>query len=143
MENLNIVGHNTKGDRIENDFYPTPSIATLKLLEKEKFEGDIWECACGDGAISKILTSQGHFVFNSDIIDRGFNDETINFLETNRKIKSLRKQNTKLKDEVSSLWSMLDELQEADIKNWGHLMKELEEKEVFEKMMTTAKKADC
>ena len=63
--------------------------------------------------------------------------------ETNRKIKSLRKQNTKLKDEVSSLWSMLDELQEADIKNWGHLMKELEEKEVFEKMMTTAKKADC
>ena len=89
MENLNIVGHNTKGDRIENDFYPTPSIATLKLLEKEKFEGDIWECACGDGAISKILTSQGHFVFNSDIIDRGFNDETINFLETNRKINNI------------------------------------------------------
>ena len=89
MENLNIVGHNTKGDRIENDFYPTPSIATLKLLEKEKFEGDIWECACGDGAISKILTSQGHFVFNSDIVDRGFNDETINFLETNRKINNI------------------------------------------------------
>ena len=36
MKNLNIVGHNTKGDRINNDFYPTPQIATLKLLEKVK-----------------------------------------------------------------------------------------------------------
>ena len=89
MKNLNIVGHNTKGDRIENDFYPTPAIATLKLLEKEKFEGDIWECACGDGAISKILTSKGYLVFNSDIVDRGFNDETVDFLNTDRKIKNI------------------------------------------------------
>ena len=62
--------------------------------------------------------------------------------ETKKLIKSLRKQNVKLKDEVQSLWGMLDELSQADIKNWGHLMKELEEKETAQQLVT-AKKADC
>jgi len=62
--------------------------------------------------------------------------------ETKRLIKNLRKQNAKLKDEVESLWDMMDELNEADIKNWAHLMKELEEKEAAAQLMT-AKKADC
>ena len=62
--------------------------------------------------------------------------------ETKRLIKNLRKQNAKLKDEVESLWGMMDELNEADIKNWGHLMKELEEKEAAQQLVT-AKKADC
>ena len=63
-------------------------------------------------------------------------------VETKKLIKNLRKQNIKLKDEVQSLWGMLDELNQADIKNWGHLMKELEEKEAS-KQLVTAKKADC
>ena len=62
--------------------------------------------------------------------------------ETKRLIKNLRKQNAKLKDEVESLWGMLDELNEADIKNWAHLMKEIEDQEVAAQLMT-AKKADC
>ena len=62
--------------------------------------------------------------------------------ETKKLIKSLRKQNVKLKDEVQSLWGMLDELNEADIKNWGHLMKELEKKDAAQQL-ATAKKADC
>ena len=89
MEILNIVGHNTKKDRVDYDFYPTPEIATLKLLEKESFKGDIWECACGDGAISNILKKKGYLVFNSDIVNRGFNDETIDFLNTDRKINNI------------------------------------------------------
>ena len=64
MKNLNIVGHNTKGDRIDNDFYPTPEVATLKLLNKESFKGSIWECACGDGAISEILVKKGYNVYS-------------------------------------------------------------------------------
>ena len=68
METLNIVGHNTKNDRVDYDFYPTPEIATLKLLEKESFKGDIWECACGDGAISNILKNKGYLVFNLSLI---------------------------------------------------------------------------
>ena len=63
--------------------------------------------------------------------------------EGKRKVKKLKEQNLRLKDEVKSLWGMLDELQEADIKNWGHLMKELEKKHVTKQLMTTTKKADC
>jgi len=37
------------------EFYPTPPEATRALLSVESFEGDIWEPACGDGAISKVL----------------------------------------------------------------------------------------
>jgi peptidoglycan hydrolase CwlO-like protein len=63
--------------------------------------------------------------------------------ETERKVKKLKEQNLRLKDEVKSLWGMLDELQEADIKNWSHLMKELEKKHAVEQLMSTTKKADC
>ena len=62
--------------------------------------------------------------------------------ETKRLIKNLRKQNAKLKDEVESLWGMMDELNEADIKNWAHLMNEIREKEAVQQLVT-AKKADC
>tara|TARA_R100000234_G_C4852856_1_gene115914 strand:+ start:260 stop:484 length:225 start_codon:yes stop_codon:yes gene_type:complete len=62
--------------------------------------------------------------------------------ETKKLIKSLRKQNAKLKDETESLWAMLDELNQADIKNWAHLMKDLEEKDAIQQLVT-AKKADC
>ena len=62
--------------------------------------------------------------------------------ETKRLIKNLRKQNAKLKDEVESLWGMMDELNQADIKNWAHLMKDLEEKDAIQQLVT-AKKADC
>jgi hypothetical protein len=63
--------------------------------------------------------------------------------ETKRKVKKLKEQNLRLKDEVKSLWGMLDELQEADIKNWSHLMKELEKKHAVGQLMTATKKADC
>ncbi len=39
------------------DFYPTPRWATFALIENERFRGDIWECACGDGAMSDVLAS--------------------------------------------------------------------------------------
>lgn len=37
------------------DFYPTPEWATQVLIDNERFEGKIWECACGDGAMSEVL----------------------------------------------------------------------------------------
>jgi hypothetical protein len=37
------------------DFYPTPAWATYALIDNEKFSEDIWEPACGDGAMSKVL----------------------------------------------------------------------------------------
>ena len=82
---LAYVGHNAKGDIEENDFYPTPESATLALLEKQTFEGDIWECACGDGAISKVLLNKGYKVYSSDLIDRGYGSSNVDFLQSNLK----------------------------------------------------------
>ena len=88
MKSLNIVGHNFKGDRVDNDFYPTPEISTIKLLEKESFIGSIWECACGDGAISDPLIKAGYDVYSSDLIDRGYG-EVKDFLTTNEKVDNI------------------------------------------------------
>ena len=87
--NLSIVGFNTKNDRVDFDFYPTPEIATTKLLKKEKFEGDIWECACGDGAISKILKDNKYKVFSSDITDHQYGDATFDFLKSKMKFDNI------------------------------------------------------
>lgn len=69
-----------KTNRQRDDFYPTPPVATELLLAAEKFEGDIWEPACGDGAISKILLAHGYDVRSSDLIDRGYGETNIDFL---------------------------------------------------------------
>lgn len=54
------------------DYYPTPEIGTMSLLKYEKFEGNILEPCCGDGAISKILEIAGYRVFSFDLYDRGY-----------------------------------------------------------------------
>ncbi|MBX6329379.1 MAG: hypothetical protein IRY89_12475 [Pseudolabrys sp.] len=66
------------------DFFPTPAWATFALIENEKFEGDIWECACGDGAMSKVLAQTGRPVFSSDLYDRGYGEAGIDFLNPSR-----------------------------------------------------------
>ncbi len=72
-------------NKVRHDFYPTPEIATVKLLEVLKFEGEIWEPACGDGAISLVLERYGYLVKSSDLIDRGFGEVGIDFLRSNYK----------------------------------------------------------
>lgn len=61
------------------DYFPTPAWATHALIDSEKFEGDIWECACGDGAMSRVLESRGNTVRSSDLYDRGFGESGIDF----------------------------------------------------------------
>lgn len=67
-------------NREKDDFYPTPPYATEALLEREQFTGPIWEPACGDGAISKVLKAAGHHVQSTDLVDRGFGIPRIDFL---------------------------------------------------------------
>lgn len=67
-------------NRERDDFYPTPPEATRALLSVERFVGDIWEPACGDGAISKVLIDSGYEVVSSDLIDRGYGTPNVDFL---------------------------------------------------------------
>jgi hypothetical protein len=66
------------------DFFPTPKWATLALIDNEDFNGDIWECACGDGAMSRVLEQTGRSVFSSDLYDRGFGEGGCDFLGASR-----------------------------------------------------------
>lgn len=65
------MGDNPEG-RPENDYYPTPPRGTIALLEVEKFEGAIWECACGSGSMSSVLEHYGYNVVSTDLEPRGY-----------------------------------------------------------------------
>lgn len=67
------------------DFFPTPKWATHALIDNEKFEGDIWESACGNGAMSKVLENAARSVHSSDLYDRGFGEAGVDFLEVDRR----------------------------------------------------------
>jgi transposase len=54
------------------DFYPTPACAILPFLAEEKFDGLVWEPACGQGHMSKLLIAAGYDVLSTDLIDRGY-----------------------------------------------------------------------
>lgn len=62
------------------DFFPTPRWATFALIENEKFSGEIWESACGDGTMSRVLEKTGQPVRSSDLYDRGFGLAGVDFL---------------------------------------------------------------
>lgn len=61
--------------RAKDDYYATPPEAVAKLLEKETFQEYIFEPACGEGHISRILEEQWHKVFSSDIKYRGYGSQ--------------------------------------------------------------------
>ena len=70
----------SRGKRAPFEFYPTPPEATRALLSVEKFDGSIWEPACGDGAISKVLQKANYSVVSTDLINYGFGESGQDFL---------------------------------------------------------------
>jgi hypothetical protein len=74
-----MLGHD-QAARQKDDFYPTPRRGIDALLAVEKFEGAIWEPACGDGAISEALKAAGYHVQSTDLVDRGYGTAGIDFL---------------------------------------------------------------
>lgn len=64
------------------DFFPTPAWATHALIDNEDFRGDIWESACGNGAMSNVLANVSGNVRSSDLYDRGFGESGVDFLNT-------------------------------------------------------------
>ncbi len=77
-----LVGWTKAGDegRPRGDFYETPPEATKALLAVENFAMQIWEPACGAGAISRILEEAGHSVYSTDLNDHGYGESRHDFL---------------------------------------------------------------
>ena len=81
-----VMGSSSHSDkeRQSNDYYATDPIA-IDLLINEcgvKFDKTVWECACGEGHLSKRLEELGCTVYSTDLIDRGFGIGGIDFLQT-------------------------------------------------------------
>lgn len=67
------------------DFFPTPAWATHALIDNEDFRGDIWESACGNGAMSEVLETTGNKVISTDLFDRGYGEGKHDFLDSWRR----------------------------------------------------------
>jgi hypothetical protein len=80
-----LTGSSFKEKRQGQDFYPTPDHATLSLLANETFTGSIWEPACGDGAISKLLLTQYPAIYSSDLHDWQYGETGVDFLSSHRR----------------------------------------------------------
>ena len=81
-----MVGGTTGKARRAHDFYPTPPGTTRPILPllREHFPLLIWEPCCGDGAISEVLKADGKQVVSTDLIDRGYGEGVVDFLNTGR-----------------------------------------------------------
>lgn len=66
--------------RQADGFYRTPESSTRALLRVETLPHRIWEPACGDGAISRVLEATGRDVLSTDLVDRGFGESGRDFL---------------------------------------------------------------
>ena len=77
--------NHSKFEREQHDYYATDPKAIELLLDKVRFSNDVWECACGEGHLSKVLKSRGYDVLSTDLIDRGYGEGGIDFLQDTRK----------------------------------------------------------
>lgn len=66
------ASNHTDKEREQNDYYATDPYAIDKLLMVEKPNKNIWECAAGEGHLSKRLKDYGYDVVTSDIIERNY-----------------------------------------------------------------------
>lgn len=68
--------------REKDDFYPTPHPVTRALIARERFGAaeEVWEPACGDGAMCKVLAAAGIKTIGTDLVDRGWGTPRVDFL---------------------------------------------------------------
>lgn len=78
------ASNHVEHERAEYDYYATEPKAMELLLAEELFSPTVWECACGEGHLSKVLLAHGYGVKSSDLIYRNFGEGGIDFLKQNK-----------------------------------------------------------
>ena len=69
-------------DREPHDYYATHPEAAEWLIKLEPtLNKNIWECACGEGHLSKVFEQAGFNVTSTDLIDRGYGVGGVDFLK--------------------------------------------------------------
>lgn len=77
MKSALMLAVNPNAIREQNDFYATDPHAieiAIPTFKELGLNNRVWECACGQGHISKVLEKHGYIVKSSDLVDRGFGD---------------------------------------------------------------------
>lgn len=88
--NGNVLTNRSAIDRNKVDFYETPPLATIALIDFLEKNGclcpghSIWEPACGTGKIAEILRNRGYSVISTDLNDFGYGETGIDFLSEQR-----------------------------------------------------------
>lgn len=84
------ASNHTDKERQNDDYYATDPKALKIFLDSIKNDGiilhkNIWECSCGEGHLSRVLEEQGYITINTDIVDRGYNNnfKQLDFLKIN------------------------------------------------------------
>lgn len=78
------ASNHVEQDRAVHDYYSTDPIAAEWLLKIETNLSDsIWECACGENALSNIFKAHGKTVRCSDLVVRCDGIEQLDFLQCN------------------------------------------------------------
>jgi hypothetical protein len=72
--------NHSEKNRIINDYYATDPKTIDYLFKIENFSDIIWECACGEGHLSKRMEHLGKKVISTDLIDRKYGEYGIDFL---------------------------------------------------------------
>ncbi len=74
MKSALMLGVNPNAIREKNDFYATnPHALEIAMpIFKDILHKNVWECACGQGHLAKVLKDNGYEVKSTDLIDRGW-----------------------------------------------------------------------
>ena len=79
---------NTNAERECNDFYATDPNAvrdSLDFFKRIGLSNNVWECCCGTGCISSVLSNADYTVKSTDLIYRGYGEGEIDFFDVTDK----------------------------------------------------------
>ena len=84
MKSALMLGVNPNAIREKNDFYATnPHALEIAMpIFKDILHKNVWECACGQGHLAKVLKDNGYEVKSTDLIDRGWGGFWTSFKQT-------------------------------------------------------------
>lgn len=75
------ASNHTSKQRQTNDYYATEPVAIDGLAHIWDIPHMVYECACGEGHLSKRLEELGHKVYSTDLINRGYGKGDVDFLQ--------------------------------------------------------------
>jgi len=80
---LGASNHSDK-EREVNDFYATNPKTLEIFLDRIEQDGiklhHVWECACGQGHLARVLQQRGLLLLSTDLVDRGYGQGGVDFL---------------------------------------------------------------